>query len=64
MIELVMLTSRDLQQLDNLFDKKLNPIERKLERIEKNLVTITNFLDREVVSLKKKVSKMENHLGL
>ena len=45
-------------------DKKLKPIKSDTRKIKKDLKVTTDFFDRDIVSLKKRTKRIENHLGL
>jgi hypothetical protein len=63
-----MLTKDDLKAIDNLldkkFDKRLEPINKKLNRIQKTLDRTIKFFDGEVLGIKKKIDKIESNLEL
>ena len=52
---------KNLQIQMNNFEKETN---RGLKKIEKKLATTSNFLDREDLQTKKRVSRIEEHLKL
>jgi len=49
---------------ESLFDRKLKPIHRKLDRLQKDLTTTIDFFDHEVIDLKTRMDRVENHLQL
>lgn len=70
-----MLTDTDLQKIGELIDSKLDtklretfqrelkPINKALKKLDKDLGTINDFYDREVLDLDKRVIEIERHLG-
>jgi len=67
-----MLTKSDLQQIGNLIDKsldkkldiKLKPIRKDLGYLRKTVDILIDRTDREDMSLKKRVVKIEEHLQI
>ena len=65
-----MLTKEDIQQIKELLEpiqkevNRIGGIEKRLEKIEKNVDTIVSFFDRENVNLRKRVQRIEEHLNL
>lgn len=72
-----MLTKTDLKQIDNLISKRLQnvatkdslkeelkPIKSDVAKIRKDIDVIIALFDREYVNLRKRVEKIEEHLGL
>lgn len=53
---------RILNEISSLKDKLKN-IEIKLNRIQKDLSTAVNFLDRENLKTTKRLDRVEKHLG-
>ncbi|OGM33079.1 hypothetical protein A2803_03095 [Candidatus Woesebacteria bacterium RIFCSPHIGHO2_01_FULL_44_21] len=60
-----MLNEKDLQAIDKLLQRRIKESEARLnKKILKNtnmLIKIMNFLDRELMSLTKRVKKLEDN---
>ncbi len=67
-----MLTKDELEQLGQLIDQRLDvKLDQKLKPIKKNLLTIkktvdvmAKLLDGEQMRQRKRIDKIEDHLGL
>jgi hypothetical protein len=67
-----MLTKQDLQAIDNLLAKRtdeivtkhINPIKKDIVKIQKDINLIVSFFDREHTNLRRRVSRIEDHLHL
>lgn len=71
-----MLTQKDLSQIKKAFDerlekkagplieKKLKPIEKNINSIKKDTSVIISFFDREVLRLRQRIDRIEEHLNL
>ena len=63
-----MLAQEDIQQIDEVFSKRLKlelkPIQEDVTKIRKDIKTIVNFFDQEYLSLRNRVERIEEHLGL
>lgn len=72
-----MLTKIDLKQIDSLISKRLQnvatkdslkeelkPIKSDVAKIRKDIDVIIALFDREYINLRKRVEKIEEHLGL
>lgn len=72
-----MLTKTDLKQIDNLISKRLQnvaikdslkeelkPIKSDVAKIRKDIDVIIALFDRKYINLRKRVEKIEEHLGL
>ena len=73
-----MLAKEDKQFFGDLLDSKLKPLETRvskfekrfdlldgrMSKLEKKFDVVINFLDKGLMSLKTKVDKIENHLGV
>mgnify|MGYP001001382635 FL=1 len=63
-----MLTQEDIQKIDEVFSKRLKgeikPIQEDVSKIRKDIKTIVNFFDQEYLSLRNRVERIEEHLGL
>ena len=65
------LTKGDLQAIDKIVTKRVQPLEKGQEKLEKGLKKIQKDLkiivrgfDTEYLELKKRVVKVESHLGI
>lgn len=45
-------------------DRELKPIKQELSKISRNLNLFIKFFDKEQVKLKKRVDRVDTHLGL
>lgn len=75
-----MLTTQDLSQIRTLLKEEiklevgtvvkkivreeLKPVNKKLNKIDKDLKTTINFFDNELLGHDKRISKIEAHIGL
>lgn len=59
-----MLSKEDLSAIDNLMDKKLNPIKEDVSKTRTGINVIISLFDREYVDLRKRVEIIEKHLQL
>ncbi len=64
----MVLTKSDLQQIGSVVDNKLQaglkPIKKELRYIRRTVEVLIGRSDREETLLKRRVSKIERHLGL
>lgn len=66
------MTKQDLTQIKDVvrevvkdeITKELKPIHKKLNKLEKKIDTTINFFDHEVLSDRKRIDRIENHLGI
>jgi hypothetical protein len=56
-----MLTKNDLQAIDGIVTKR---IRQELKPVNKKVDLLISFFDREIVSLKKRVGRIEGHIHL
>lgn len=68
----------DLQQISQLLDKKLEPVQKELKHhgkllqvhrkllrnLKKDQGTMLNMLDTEQIDQRKRLKKVEHHLGM
>jgi hypothetical protein len=64
-----MLTKEDLLAIQKLIQQGNNALEKKLEEkfkryFKREIRSIINYFDREYLGLKKRVGRVEDHLGL
>lgn len=70
-----MLTTTDLKAIDGLvskqlskqlgpFRKSVSELQEDVSQIRKDIKVIVNFFDREYLDLRKRVKRIEQHLGL
>ena len=59
-----MLTKDDLNSIEKLLDKKIIPLDKKINKVQKTLDHTINFFDNEVLDLKKRVKILEAHPNL
>lgn len=60
-----MLSNDDLVKIDNLIEKRLSPMEKRLNRkLDKKLDLIISFFDKIVVNHTKRIDKLEKHTGI
>lgn len=73
-----MLTKNDLQQIGIVIDEKLKPVKRDITILTKDVSTLKkdvaqtrtdvkvliSYFDREYVELRKRIDRIEEHLGL
>ncbi len=63
-----MLTKSDLNAIDGLIvkrlDQKINPIEKRLNRLEKDVKSIITLFDGLIIKLEKRVKRIEDYLDL
>lgn len=70
------LSKNDLQNIGQLIDssldnkleitlsKKINPLQKDIKKIKKDLSSMLDFLDNENIRLKKQVKRIEEHISL
>lgn len=66
-----MLTQTDLKSIDQLlerrleqkFEEKLSPVSKTIKKLEKFLIKTIKLFDREYISLRKRVEKVEDQLS-
>ncbi len=49
-------------KLEDKFDKKLKPIHRKLNKLQKDLTATIDFFDNDVTDLKTRMDQVESNL--
>ncbi len=63
-----MLTNSDLTKIgdlvDSKLDKRLSPAVKAIRKIQKDLKVIVNYFDREYLGHSKRLTTIENQLGL
>lgn len=63
-----MLTKLDLIQIKKIIQgeahQELAPVKRDIKKLQKSMNEILGVLDEEDVRLRKRVEKIEDHLGL
>lgn len=56
------------QELKTEFSKQLkkeiNPLKKDIKKIKSDIETVISFFDKETLKLGKRVTRVENHLGL
>ncbi len=52
------------KNFDSAFDKKVKPISKKLDKIQKTLDLTIRLFDTDVLDLKKRVETLEAHPNL
>jgi biotin-(acetyl-CoA carboxylase) ligase len=52
------------EKLDTVLDKKLKPIHRKLNKLQRDLTSTIRFFDNEHTNLATRVRKIEDHLQM
>ncbi|KKQ51792.1 hypothetical protein A2865_03250 [Candidatus Woesebacteria bacterium RIFCSPHIGHO2_01_FULL_39_17] len=52
------------QETRKIIKEELAPIKKDITQIRKDIKTIVNFFDREYLELRKRVERIEEHLGL
>ena len=58
------LTQNDLQNISQIVENELKPVKKDISSIKKDIKTIVNVFDHEYLSLRKRVDRVETHLGL
>ena len=58
------LTKSDLQAIDKIVAKRVEPLEKGQRKIQRDLKTVINSFDTEYLGLKRRVVKIENHLNI
>ena len=71
-----MLTQTDLDKIENIFnknfdkkfsenfDKKIKPINKQLNKIQKDLKITINYFDHNFINHETRIKRAENHLNL
>jgi hypothetical protein len=59
-----MLTNDDLKNIDGLMVKRVQPLAQDVVKIRKDMKTVVNFFDHEYLDLRKRIQRLEDHLGL
>ncbi len=66
-----MLTKDDIEQLGNVIDAKLAPIQKDIKSLKKHIThikktvdVVARLLDNEQMSQRKRIHRIEEHLGL
>lgn len=59
-----MLTKTDLQQIRGVVQEEISPLKKSLTKIEKKLDKTIDYFDNAHLSLKKRVIRVETHLGI
>lgn len=58
-----MLTKNDLSAIEQIFNKnfdvKINPVLKKLNKLQKDMNTIVRVFDSDIVDLKNRTEKLE-----
>ena len=54
-----MLTNEDLQAIDGLIDKRIKPVHKKLNKLQKDMDTVVRVFDSNIVDLEKRIDKIE-----
>lgn len=58
---------QDLQEIGKVIDqqleKRLKPIKHDLRKIKGDLNTVISVFDRDVITLRKRMDRVEDHLG-
>ncbi len=58
------LTKRDIELIDGLLVKRINPIEKRLGKIEKKFDDLFDFLDKKYIEVKRDAGNIQSHLHL
>ncbi len=58
------LTKRDIELIDGLLVKRIDPIEKRLGKIEKKFDDLFDFLDKKYIEVKRDVRNIQSHLHL
>lgn len=63
-----MLTKLDLLQIKKIIQeevhKELTPVKKDIKKLQKSMDKMLDVLDREDVTLRKRIERIEDHLGL
>lgn len=54
-----MLTHDDLIAIEGIMDKKIKPINLKLNKLQKDIDTVVRVFDSDIVDLKDRTEKLE-----
>lgn len=52
------------EYLDKTLDNKLAPLKKDIKKIKHDQNTIISFFDNQTIGLKKRITRIENHLDL
>ena len=69
------LTTSDLQQIRTIVREEIDPVKQDLakhhqetkagfKKLTKNLAFSVNFLEKQDITIQKRVARLENHIGL
>jgi len=56
-----MLTKDDLTAIEGILEKKINPINKKLNKLQKDVNTIVRVFDSDIIDLKMRTEKLEHN---
>lgn len=63
-----MLTKNDVKQigkvLDERLDKKIYPLQKDIKQMKKDLKTVINVFDIEILDMRSRLLRIEKHLDL
>lgn len=62
-----MLTTDDLDQIKNLLtplEKDIKDIKKRVKKTEKTVDVVIDLFDKDIVTVRKRVDKIEDHLNL
>jgi hypothetical protein len=67
----VMLTKSDLKNIGDIVQNEIQPVRRDIKtlktdvtKIRKDMNMVLGYLDKEYIDLRKRVERIEEHLGL
>jgi len=59
-----MLTKNDLDSIQTLIAQSLKPVNKKLNKLQKDLNIVINTFDKDIIETKHRVDRIEKHLNL
>lgn len=57
-------TKEDLNAIRNLITQSLKPVNKKLNKLQKDLNIVINTFDKNIIETKHRVDRIEKHLDL
>ncbi len=59
-----MLSNNDLDAIQTRIDGALKPVNKKLNKLQKDLNIVINSFDNDIIETKQRIDRIEQHLNL